>query len=354
MPPKRAHPFARHVEVGGVADVVAAALQEAGHVRLIAEHVAGAVIVDVGAIEADLDREAASEAELVVVERFAHPAVVGLVGGDARLEVEVAHPVVLDDQRNVGAVGERLVAQDADQVQAADGVRRDLDGERRRPVALDEARGRVGRAGRLRSRGRRSLDQLARARAAVPAQAVERPAHAHGTARRGGDVRHHLEALACLGRDPIRIGLDVHRPVGGARAGRSAVAADEGPAGVARQRVLRGDRVDVPRRAVLRIGAAGPAVDAAVGRLDAPALRARKERTDGCRRAPVSHGRKLGARPSARNPAWRPGFVKRRTKCGTPLPYRRSRIGHSYARAWARRRGSGFTAVGRPTTASIG
>ena len=45
----------------------------------------------------------------------------------------------------------------------------------------------------------------------------------------------------------------------------------------------------------------------------------------------------------------------------TPLPnqerpsvQRKSRIGNSYARACARNRGSGFTAVRRPTTASIG
>ena len=309
LPAQRGHAFARDGEVRRVAHVVSGALEEAGHVGLVAEDVAGAVVVDVRAIEADLDREAAGKAELVVVERLAHPAVVGLVRGDAGLEVEVAHAVVLDHQRDVSAVGERLVPQDADEIEPADGALRDLHREGRRPVALDQPCGRVGRAGGLRPGGRGPLRQLARASAAVPTQPVERPVDAHRAAHPRRDVRHHLDVLARLRGDPIRIRFDVHRTLGGARAGGRAVATGEGPPRVAGERVLRRDRIHVSRWTVLWIRSARSRDHGVAG----SAFRASEQRTRRHRQAPVPHGRKLGARSSARNPARRRSGVYRRT-----------------------------------------
>ena len=172
MTPQPGCSFPRYVEIRRVADVISGALEEARHVRFAAQHEAGAVIGDVRPVETDLDGELAREAELVVVERLTHPAVVGLVRRHAGLEVQIAHAIVLHDERHVGAVGERLVAQDANEVQAAHGGLRDLHGKGGRPVALDESGRRIRWTRGLRASAGVPLDQLARPGAPVPAEAV--------------------------------------------------------------------------------------------------------------------------------------------------------------------------------------
>jgi hypothetical protein len=112
---------ARDVEVGGVRDVVAVALEVTRHVLLPAQHLAGAVPGEIRAVEGDLHRESARDVVVGVgIERFAAPGVVGLPGGGAGLEIEVGLAVVLDHERQIGRVA--VVALHADEVEPRDGL----------------------------------------------------------------------------------------------------------------------------------------------------------------------------------------------------------------------------------------
>ena len=353
---ERVDPSADHVEVGGVAHVVAVALEEGGHVRLVAQHVSRSVVAEVRPVEADRDGLVARDGDRAAhVERLALPGVVRLVGGDAGLQVQIAHAIVLHHQRDVGAPA--VAANDAHQEEAGDGVRRDRHREGRRPRAAHESRLRVDRAGRLGRDAGGALGQLARAVSAIPAEPIERPAsgiRAGLLAGIGVDAGHDLDRVAGGRRDAICIGLHVRESPAVAR---RAVAAGHAPALVTRERVFGRDRIHVSgwppgrihlagRKLTPRIGVAG--TDAS--RFGATDRHAQRRRQQCC-----PHGGKVCARSPACN------STRRGTHCPPPdgrgrsfprsQPFRaRCAFGGrpTAGRGWAIRRPAHASAGARP------
>ena len=283
--------LAGDVEVRGVRHVVAIALEVPRHQRLVPQHLSAAVVARVRAVEGDLHRECAGR----VVKAGPAPGVVGLGGEHGGVHQQIRRAVVLDHQRDQHA--DPVVTDDPDQIEAAEGVLRNRHRERRRPRAVDEPRGGVGRAGGLRSGLRRSAGDRARSVAAVPADAVQRPARLAAPV----GAHHQLDRVAGLGADPVRVRFDLTGP----GIGEAPV-----PRRVAAQLVLRGDRIGIARpgrwpAGVVRRAAVGDRRNAAVilGAADERQPLSTAERKDD----PYSdnhppHGRKLGSTASGSKP----------------------------------------------------
>ena len=299
--------LAGDVEVRGVRDVVAVALEVPRHQRLVPQDLSAAVVARVRPIEAHLHGECAGR----VVEAGAAPVVVGLRREHRRVHHQICRAIVLDHQRNQDA--DLVLAHDANEVQAAHGILRHRHRERRRPGAADETGTGILRAGRLRARLRRSAGESARAIAAVPTEAIERPAHLAAAVR----AHHQLDRVAGLRTDAVCVRFDLRRP----RVGESAV-----PRRVAALLVLPRNRVGVslarrrPASSVGRFPCVGKdGID------ERSRLSTRERKDDACPNTRPPHGRKLGSTASGSKPRETDG---QRGKCLRPVRVR-SRMGHS-------------------------
>ena len=214
------------VDVGDVGEIEAARLGPFHEGVLPAEVLPGAAPLEVRPVERDLLRGTAG------VEALAAPRVVGLPGGDGRLEHRRALALVgAHDEDDVGL--RAIVARDRGDVDAARPARLRLDGEGDGPAALDESRRRRRRRGlRPHAHGAARGDEPS-AGAAVPPHAVEAPAH--GSRRVGAEVD--VNRLAVVHARCARVALEPPR--------RGALA--QLPPAVAGQRVLRRNRVRARR-----------------------------------------------------------------------------------------------------------